>query len=88
MSPAGSTVDTGFRVVADAATCAVSSLCVYRVGAVFDQDDEGHVVVLDGAPPPELQEEVRRAARSCPTRSIRVFEGGAQTAPNPSAGDH
>lgn len=88
MSTANAAVDTGFQVTADADTCAVSSLCVYRARAVFDQDEEGHVIVLDRAPPAHLRAEVRRAARSCPTRSIRVFEDGVQTAPDPAAGDH
>lgn len=84
----GTDIETGFRVVADTHSCAVSSLCVYRAAAVFDQDDDGHVTVLDPSPPPALHEDVRRAARSCPTRSIRVFENGVQTAPDPAADNH
>jgi ferredoxin len=64
----------GFRVVADKSTCAVSSLCVSRLGAVFDQDDDGHVVVLIDTPPEELHDAVRAAVRGCPTRSIHVIE--------------
>jgi ferredoxin len=79
---------TGLRVAVDPETCAVSSLCVYRAGAVFDQDAEGHVVLLDPHPPAALREEVRRAARSCPTRSIRVLEDGVQTAPDPADDPH
>jgi ferredoxin len=60
------------RVTGDKDTCAVSSLCVYRAPQVFDQDEEGHVVVLRATPPPELHEEIRRAARGCPTRSIHI----------------
>lgn len=51
-------------------TCAVSSLCVYRVPEVFDQDDDGMVEVVDPYPPAELHQDVRSAARGCPTRSI------------------
>jgi ferredoxin len=69
------------RVVADPSTCAVSSLCVYRAGAVFDQDEQGHVVVLVESPPDELYEAVRAAARSCPTRSIRVLLDGPSPIP-------
>ncbi|GAA4612088.1 ferredoxin [Actinoallomurus liliacearum] len=60
------------RVSADKETCAVSSLCVYRVPEVFDQDDDGAVEILDTEPPSSLHEAVRSAARSCPTQSIRV----------------
>jgi len=62
------------RVTANPETCAVSSLCVYRLPGVFDQDEDGLVVVLDEEPGAELHEEVRRAARGCPTKSIRVTE--------------
>ena len=61
------------RVSADSQTCAVSSLCVYRVPQVFDQDrEEGTVVVINSQPPAELHEAVLSAERSCPTRSIHV----------------
>jgi ferredoxin len=62
----------GLRVSADSSTCVVSSLCVYRAPDVFDQDEDGHVVVLDPAPPASLHADVVRAAQGCPTRSIRI----------------
>ncbi|GHF69201.1 ferredoxin [Streptomyces mashuensis] len=62
------------RVTADRDTCTVSSLCVYRAPEVFDQDEDGHVVVLRPDPPEHLHPAVRDAARSCPTRSIRITE--------------
>ncbi|MFI6850134.1 ferredoxin [Kitasatospora sp. NBC_00085] len=60
------------RVTADRESCVTSSLCVYRLPEVFDQDAEGRVVVLDGTPPDGLRRELLRARRGCPTRSIRV----------------
>ncbi|GAA3083744.1 ferredoxin [Streptosporangium carneum] len=60
------------KVSATGETCVVSSLCVYRVPEVFDQDEEGTVRVIDPDPPAELHDAVRSAARGCPTRSIRV----------------
>ena len=60
------------KVSATKDTCAVASLCVYRVPQVFDQDWEGYVEVLDAQPPAELHEDVEAAARSCPTRSIHL----------------
>ncbi|SFP84190.1 ferredoxin [Amycolatopsis rubida] len=65
------------RVNANSRTCAVSSLCVYRAPSVFSQDEDGHVVVLDHSPGEDVQDEVRRAARGCPTRSIEVVESDA-----------
>ena len=68
------------RVKATSHTCAVSSLCVYRVPEVFDQDDDGHVVVLQPHPPDELHDDVRWAARGCPTGSIHVLEDNHEIA--------
>jgi|RhiMethySRZTD1v2_1073278.scaffolds.fasta_scaffold3020713_2 ferredoxin len=62
------------RVEASNDTCAVGSLCVYRAPGVFDQDDDGHVLVLQPHPPEEMHEAIRWAARSCPTKSIKVYE--------------
>ncbi|MEU3465889.1 ferredoxin [Streptomyces sp. NPDC006733] len=75
------------HVTADSTTCVTSSLCVYRVPDVFDQDAEGRVVVLDADPPVALQHEVLRARRGCPTRSIQVELDGVlveDPAPEPS----
>ena len=60
------------HVTANKDTCAVSSLCVYRAPEVFDQDEDGQVIVLRSDPPEELRDAVRDAARSCPTRSILI----------------
>jgi ferredoxin len=60
------------QVSAAKETCAVSSLCVYRVPTVFDQDEDGAVEILDANPPEALREAVLSAARACPTKSIQV----------------
>lgn len=60
------------RVKANSETCTVSSLCVYKAPNVFDQDDEGHVVLLDADPPTDQYDAVRNAVRSCPTRSLSI----------------
>ncbi|MDH6579484.1 ferredoxin [Kitasatospora sp. MAP5-34] len=73
---------TELRVTADNETCVTSSLCVFRLPQVFDQDAEGRVVVLDPNPPAELRRDLLRARRGCPTRSIRVEgEGVPQEEP-------
>ncbi|WSA21813.1 ferredoxin [Streptosporangium subroseum] len=41
---------------------------------VFDQDDEGLVVVLTPRPAPQEEERVRRAAFLCPAQAIRISE--------------
>ncbi|GIF07092.1 ferredoxin [Actinoplanes siamensis] len=65
---------TGLLVTADPTTCVTSCMCVYRAPEVFDQDDDGLVVVLDARPPAELHDAVRRAARGCPTQSITLTD--------------
>jgi ferredoxin len=60
------------HVKANSETCTVSSLCVYKAPGVFDQDDEGHVVLLNADPAQEEYEGVRDAVRSCPTRSLSI----------------
>ncbi|QNP69695.1 ferredoxin [Streptomyces roseirectus] len=62
------------RVIATPSTCAVSSLCVYRLPTVFDQDEDGLVLILDDHPDPTLHEELHRAARACPTNSIKILD--------------
>lgn len=60
------------HVNANTETCTVSSLCVYKAPEVFDQDDEGHVMLLNAEPSPAQYEGVRDAVRSCPTRSLSI----------------
>lgn len=60
------------NVSADKETCASSSMCVYRVPQVFDQDEDGVVEVILQDPPAGLQEAVRTAAQGCPTQSIKL----------------
>lgn len=62
------------KVHADAMACVGAGQCVLVAGAVFDQDDDGIVTLLDSDPPPALHGAVRRAATLCPARAIRVDE--------------
>jgi ferredoxin len=43
---------------------------------VFDQQDDGIVVLLDEAPPKELYAAVREAASVCPGAAIRLNPPG------------
>jgi ferredoxin len=58
------------RVTADRDVCIGAGLCVYADDAVFDQDDDGIVVLL--VPEPEDGEEVRRAVATCPSGALRL----------------
>lgn len=62
------------RVTVDVDACCGSGHCVRVVPRVFDQAEDGQVVVLDDTPPSDLAEDVRRAAYVCPARAITVCD--------------
>lgn len=63
----------------DRETCMGSGNCQFWAPNVFDLDDEGVAVVVDGSGDP--QDKIVNAARGCPTQAITVFEAGDQIAP-------
>jgi ferredoxin len=52
--------------------CIASGACVLASPQVFDQDEDGIVVLLDPHPPESEQESAREAARACPAMVIDV----------------
>jgi ferredoxin len=58
----------------EAYACVSSGQCVLITSAVFDQDDDGLVVLLDASPAKAQQEKVREAAHVCPTSAITFSE--------------
>lgn len=62
------------RVIVDVEKCCGAGQCVMLAPKVFDQRDDGVVVLLDEAPPKELHSAVREAAAVCPASAIRVEE--------------
>ena len=52
--------------------CIASGACVLASPNVFDQDEDGIVVLLVSEPPESEHESVREAARSCPASVIDV----------------
>ncbi|MFE9664221.1 4Fe-4S domain-containing protein [Streptomyces sp. NPDC005955] len=63
------------RVYADRESCISGGRCMATLPEVFDQDDEGLVVVLTSRPAPEHHARTRKAAYLCPARAIDVTEG-------------
>ncbi|GAB2855616.1 ferredoxin [Actinocorallia aurea] len=59
-------------VEADRESCISAGRCMAANGAVFDQDEEGIVVVLAPAPAAEHRESVRKAAYLCPAGAIKL----------------
>jgi ferredoxin len=62
------------RVLVDQGACIGAGNCVLSAPEVFDQGDDGLVVLLDGEPPGTLEEDVRLAALRCPARAITVSD--------------
>lgn len=59
------------RIAADRDVCIGAGMCVVAAPAVFDQDDEGIVVVLAGDVP---DMEVRQAIELCPSGALRLID--------------
>ncbi|HEY0454020.1 ferredoxin [Actinophytocola sp.] len=64
----------GYRVSVDRDRCCGAGLCADALPTVFDQDDEGVVVLLDPAPGADLLADVAEAEFACPSRAITVHK--------------
>lgn len=62
------------RVEADRDTCIQAGNCVMVAGAVFDQDDDGIVVVLTDPVPEGEEDKVREAVKLCPSSALRLVD--------------
>lgn len=62
------------RIVLAADTCVVSGMCESVAPDLFEIDDDGDLQVLQPEPPADRLEVARQAARSCPTRALKVVE--------------
>lgn len=62
------------RIIADTSACVGAGQCALVAGALFDQDDDGIVEVLDDEPGAADQPAARRAASLCPARAITLEE--------------
>ncbi|GAA2585758.1 ferredoxin [Actinomadura fulvescens] len=62
-------------VTADRESCISGGRCMAATSEVFDQDDEGLVVVLTPRPAPDQEERARKAAFLCPARAIQIDAG-------------
>ena len=62
------------RVIADRDVCIGAGMCVMTAEGVFDQDDDGIVVVSDPEVPADEFHRVRRAVTLCPSGALRLAE--------------
>ncbi|MEJ3658642.1 ferredoxin [Actinomycetes bacterium KLBMP 9759] len=60
------------RVTVDGDRCIGAGQCVLAAPEVFDQDDDGTVVLLQDRPPAELHGVAQQAAQLCPAMVIGV----------------
>jgi ferredoxin len=62
------------RIIADRSACVGAGQCALVAGELFDQDDDGLVVVLVDEPADHEAALARRAASLCPARAITIEE--------------
>jgi ferredoxin len=62
------------KVEADRDVCISAGNCVMAAGAVFDQDDDGIVMVLVDEVPQDEEEHARDAVKLCPSQALRVID--------------
>ena len=63
------------KIRVDQNRCIGAGQCVRTVPDVFDQrDSDGIVVLLAAHPADEFADQVRKAARLCPSQSIHIDE--------------
>jgi ferredoxin len=62
------------RVQADRDVCIQAGNCVMAADAVFDQDDDGIVVVLVDEIPDDQLEHAREAVKLCPSQALRLID--------------
>lgn len=60
------------KVAADRDICIGAGMCVMTTDAVFDQDDEGIVVVLTEQIPADEETRVRTAVGLCPSGALSI----------------
>ncbi|MCW2719753.1 MAG: ferredoxin [Pseudonocardiales bacterium] len=62
------------KIAADRDTCIGAGLCVGTSDTVFDQDDDGIVVVLVEEPDGADADKAREAVSLCPSGALRIIE--------------
>ena len=56
----------------NALACVGAGQCALVADQLFDQDDEGIVLLLESRPSPAQESSAQRAATLCPARAIQI----------------
>jgi ferredoxin len=62
------------RIVVDNTRCVGAAQCVLTAPDLFDQDDDGLVMVLEESPGAERVKSANTAATLCPSQAITIRE--------------
>ncbi|PXX05543.1 ferredoxin [Mycolicibacterium moriokaense] len=62
------------KIAADRDVCISAGNCVMAADAIFDQDDDGIVVVLVDEVPVAEVEHAREAVKLCPSQALRMAD--------------
>lgn len=62
------------KITVDQDKCVSSGQCVLNAGDIFDQRDDGVVVLLEDSPDQLHAEGARKAAAACPALAIHIEE--------------
>ena len=62
------------KVHADRDVCIQAGNCVMVADSVFDQDDDGIVMVLVDDIPADEQDKAREAVKLCPSQALQIAE--------------
>lgn len=62
------------RIAADTAVCVGAGQCVLTEPDMFDQDDDGTVIILTPHPDPDHADSARQAVNLCPSRALSLVD--------------
>lgn len=63
---------TGLRLTVDHDRCCGAAQCVLAAPDLFDQGEDGLVMLLEPAPPAAARPRAEEAADACPSRAIKL----------------
>jgi ferredoxin len=66
-----------FVIRVDEHKCIGAGQCVLRAPRIFDQREDGIVILLDANPPASQHAAARKAADLCPSEAITIDESGS-----------